>query len=82
MAGELVGAFGAYMGDSPNMPYHIRLNGRFFCSHDTYYLANKVCDAFSKAELTKLVESIPTPAIDTLPDPDRYIYDPEDDADE
>lgn len=82
MASALVGAFAKYMPDAPNMPYHIRMNGRFLCSHDTADLADKIEDNYSLRELTELVKSIPTPAIETLPDPDKYIYDPEDDSDE
>ena len=54
MAGDLVGAFGKYMRDAPNQPYSVRLNGKFFCSHDTADLADKVSEYFSKADIYDL----------------------------
>jgi len=59
MAGELVCAFGGYMPDAPTSPYVIRLNGKFFCSHDTAVLADKVSDHFSKVDLVGLMDTIP-----------------------
>jgi len=60
MAGELVGAFGMYMPDAPISPYCIRLNGKFFCSHDTADLADKVAAAFNQHDLEVLYYTIPT----------------------
>ena len=61
MAGDLVGAFGRFLADSPNSGYSVRLNGKFFTSFDTAYLADKVALWFNKAELTALMLTIPEP---------------------
>jgi len=58
MAGEIVGEFGMYMKDSPQRPYYIRLNGKFFCSHDTAELADQLTLAFSKIELNEAYKEI------------------------
>lgn len=59
MAVELLSAFGRYMRDAPNHPYHIRLNGKFLCSHDTADLADQVAKEFSKTDLVGLMDTIP-----------------------
>lgn len=59
MAVELLSAFGRYMEDAPNHPYHIRLNGKFLCSGDTADLADQVVKQFRKVELVGLMDTIP-----------------------
>jgi len=58
MAVDLLGAFGKFMPDAPTQPYYIRLNGKFFCSHDTAELVDQVTAYFNKSELVDLVSLI------------------------
>ncbi len=59
MAAEIIGEFALYSKDAPNQPYSVRLNGKFFCSHCTADLADKVSEHFSKTDLVGLMDMIP-----------------------
>ena len=59
LAGELVGAFGRFMPDAPNLKYYVRLLGRSSHAAETDELADLVTERYTMKQLRELVKTIP-----------------------